>query len=215
MRIWLKCKFYAEGYVNNKYIFSFAIKLASRAMQKAREAPWETSACTCESDSFAYSFSHSLTAHRETHPRLKWIGKIFHFNWWNKSNPRTWVVGVSFFFLPPLVFLCAVCYIKEELLRGTKEEEEKEPFCVRVIVWVNNCFCIENYVNKIKENLLGKSIILGPVVSFPSLFFSGPVFLICNFSVFGLHRNKKRAEIHRTLTAFDHHSQQNFLIKFT
>lgn len=36
----------------------------------------------------------------------------------------------------------------------------------RVIVLVSNCFCIENYVNKIKENLLGKSIILGPVVSF-------------------------------------------------
>lgn len=38
---------------------------------------------------------------------------------------------------------------------------------------MNNCFCIDNYVNKIKENLLGKSIILGPVVSF-FVAFSGP-----------------------------------------
>lgn len=73
--------------------------------------------------------------------------------------PRTWVV--SFF----------LCYIKEELLRS--EEGEKENL-LRVIVLVNNCFCIENYVNKIKENLLGKSIILGPVVSF--------LFVFCFFS---------------------------------
>lgn len=55
-------------------------------------------------------------------------------------------------------FACAFSLLKSELLR-----REKGTFFRCAIVWVNNCFCIENYVNKIKENLLGKSIILGPV----------------------------------------------------
>lgn len=78
------------------------------------------------------------------HNRLKWIGKIFHFNWWNKSTPTN--SAKSF-----LAFFFFFSYdIKEELLRWRRKN------LLRVIVLVNNCFCIENYVNKIEGKPLGK-----------------------------------------------------------
>lgn len=67
--IWLKCKFHAEGYVNNKYIF--------QTMQKAREAQWNPTFnhVAGESDLLrSFSLFHSLPS---TSPDLNGLVKFF------------------------------------------------------------------------------------------------------------------------------------------
>ena len=46
------------------------------------------------------------------HNRLKWIGEIFHFNWWNKSTPTNSVKSFFFLFFPSI--LKRNCWYEEE-----------------------------------------------------------------------------------------------------
>lgn len=93
--IWLKCKIHAEGYVNNPRNFlnhaeSTWTMNELKGMIKfthSSQPPEPSPPCNCESDTFVRSFFLSFFLYF-LHNRLKWIGKIFHFNWWNKSTPN-------------------------------------------------------------------------------------------------------------------------------